>query len=74
MDRPPQRSFYQRVFYTVWLPLAAVVQLAIDEPVRLWMPVVHFVLSYPIIAAQWRELKAVFRAADLPNRVMQRLR
>jgi hypothetical protein len=66
--------FTNESFYTVWAPLAAVVQLAIDEPIRLWMPIVHVVLFYPIFAAQWREIKAVLRAADWTNRVMQRLR
>jgi 4-hydroxybenzoate polyprenyltransferase len=61
--------FTNESFYVVWLPLAAVVQLAVVEPAWRWAPIAHVVLFYRNFSAQIQEIRAVFRIADLPNRV-----
>ena len=66
--------FTNESFYTVWAPLAAVIQSTIGEPTRLWMPVVHVLLFYPTLAAQWSEMKAIARVAGWPQRSRQRVR
>ncbi|HWE72429.1 MAG TPA: UbiA family prenyltransferase [Stellaceae bacterium] len=66
--------FTNETFYTVWLPLAAVVQLAARGTVGLLIAVAHVLLFFPNIAAQFNEIKAIVRVADLPNRLVQWLR
>jgi hypothetical protein len=53
----------------VWLPLAAIAQLAAREPAWRWAPIAHLVLFYPIFSAQVQEIRAILRIANLPNRV-----
>lgn len=55
--------FANEMFYTLWMPMAAALQLAARGPAWLWLPVVHFVLFRDVFAAQASDLKSV--AANL---------
>jgi len=61
--------FTNESFYTLWLPFAAVVQLALSAPAWRWAPIAHLILFYPIFSAQIQEVGAIIRIADLPTRV-----
>jgi hypothetical protein len=66
--------FANESFYVVWLPFAAVLQLAASEPAWLWMPIAHVLMFHRNFVAQFAEIKAILRIADLPNRVARRFR
>jgi 4-hydroxybenzoate polyprenyltransferase len=65
--------FTNESFYTLWLPLAAALQLAVSDRVWMWVPLVQVLLFYPKTAAQFAEIRAIIRVADLPNRLARRL-
>jgi hypothetical protein len=64
--------FINESFYVLWLPLAAAIQLAASGLVWIWLPIVHVLLFWFNVAAQFAELKAVIQVADLPNRLVRR--
>ena len=57
--RRPSVPFANEMFYTVWLPLAAAVQLALQSVSFAWLPVLHGLLFREQIAVQIGDLHAV---------------
>ncbi|MGO4712513.1 UbiA family prenyltransferase [Bradyrhizobium sp. 2TAF24] len=66
--------FINEAFYTLWLPFAAALQLAVSDRTWVWLPVVHLILFYRSVAVQVAEIKAIIHVADLPNRLAGRRR
>lgn len=51
--------FTNEMFYVLWMPMAAAVQLSLDNPAFAWLPLVHLLVFYPPVAQQiadWRAL------------------
>lgn len=58
--------FANEFFYCVWLPLAAALQLALVDPAWLWLPPLHALAFFRIIAAQSKDGRAVAAALARP--------
>jgi hypothetical protein len=52
--------FANEMLYTLWFPLAAAVQLAVNNVSLAWLPVVHYVLFREQVTVQIRDASAVF--------------
>ena len=57
--RRPSVPFANEMFSTLWLPLAAAVQLALDNVGFAWLPLVHALLFREQIAVQLGDARAV---------------
>jgi 4-hydroxybenzoate polyprenyltransferase len=64
----PSVPFANEMFYTVWLPLAAAVQLAVRNPAWWWLPLLHAAAFYPMLFSQLTELKSVMQISTRPYR------
>jgi 4-hydroxybenzoate polyprenyltransferase len=51
--------FTNELFYVLWLPLAAAVQLAVDRPGWLAIALIHVVVFHPQVAQQLRDWRAM---------------
>jgi hypothetical protein len=51
--------FTNELFYVLWLPLTAAVQLALDRPGWLAIALVHVVVFHPQVAQQLRDWRAM---------------
>jgi 4-hydroxybenzoate polyprenyltransferase len=51
--------FVNELFYVVWFPLAAAVQLALLGPGWLWLPILHGLIFLPVLRLQARDLRSV---------------
>ena len=51
--------FANEMFYTLWLPLAAAVQLALHDVSFAWLPVLHGLLFREQIVVQIGDARAV---------------
>jgi 4-hydroxybenzoate polyprenyltransferase len=60
--------FANELFYVLWLPLAAAVQLAAHDRAWAWLPVLHAVMFYQPLLLQVRELGSVAKIATRPYR------
>jgi 4-hydroxybenzoate polyprenyltransferase len=60
--------FANEMFYVLWMPIAAALQLAIDHPIMFWIPVLQAAV-FPGLCAQqagdWRAIALNARAARL---------
>jgi len=63
--RRPSVPFANEMFYTLWLPVAASVQLAVANAWLFWLPVVHCFLFRDQVWSQVRDAQAVFSQLKL---------
>jgi 4-hydroxybenzoate polyprenyltransferase len=63
--------FTNETFYVLWLPMAAAVQLAVDQPVLSWIPMLHAAVFSRPAAQQLTDWRAMLENAALasPGRV-----
>ena len=54
--------FANELFYILWFPLAAAVQLAVHDSIWFFLPLFHVAAFRRVFALQWCELKALHRA------------
>jgi UbiA prenyltransferase family len=57
--RRPSVPFANEMFYTLWMPLAACVQLAVRDAWLAWLPLAHCVLFGQQVIVQFRDASAV---------------
>jgi hypothetical protein len=57
--RRPSVPFANEMFYTLWLPLAASVQIAVTDIALWWLPIAHCLLFNQQAIVQWRDANAV---------------
>jgi hypothetical protein len=59
--------FTNEMFYVLWLPMAAAVQLAVDHPVLSWIPVLQAAVFGRHVAQQLADLRALIKNAALAS-------
>lgn len=57
--------FANEMFYVLWMPMAAGIQLALDIPALIWLPLVHVVIFHRPVAQQVDDWRAVVKNATL---------
>jgi hypothetical protein len=57
--RRPSIPFANEMFYTLWLPLAACVQLAVNDAWLAWLPFAHCLLFQQQLVVQFNDASAV---------------
>jgi hypothetical protein len=63
--------FTNEMFYVLWLPMAAAVQLAVDHPAFVWIPLLHAIVFRRPVVQQIVDWHAMLRGAALayPHRL-----
>lgn len=64
----PSVPFANEMFYVVWLPMAAAIQLVVRDPVWWWLPLLHAAVFYPTVLLQLNDLKSMVQTATRPYR------
>ena len=55
----PSVPFANEMYYVLWLPMAAAVQVGYAQPALLWIPVLHALVFYQPIAQQVADWRAI---------------
>jgi 4-hydroxybenzoate polyprenyltransferase len=64
--------FTNELFYVLWLPLAAAIQLAFDRPGWLALPLLHLAVFHPQARQQVRDWRSIAAAAAMAYRSRRR--
>jgi 4-hydroxybenzoate polyprenyltransferase len=68
----PSLPFTNEAFYVFWLPVAASLQMALDNPLWIWVPALHAVLFHATLTEQANSVRSVLKVAKLPHRLWRR--
>ena len=60
--------FTNEMFYVLWMPTAAAIQLGLNNPAFLWLPILHAVIFHQPLAQQLRDWRAIIDNAALVYR------
>jgi hypothetical protein len=57
--------FANEMFYVLWMPMAAAVQLALDDPILIWIPLVQIAVFRQPVVQQIGDWRAILTNANL---------